>query len=285
MNFRKFIILFLLLIKANYAQTFSSASDFALGNSGIANIYSNSFGSVKNPALSVFTKNLESGIYYTPGLYNLEELAIFGFSLNYPINEISNVAFSYYNNSFSLYKKNYYNLNFSYLFDPLFIPGFNIGIDYIDIKNYKSDYKIIFDFGLLSILDKNFVTGFAIKNLFKNSHHNDDNDITHKYQLGFSYYFDNHSNLNFSVEKELYQKVNFAAGVSIQTVDFFYLNIGYHNNPSLQNYGFTLFINNISLEYALSIHNILGNTHHISLFYSTDDFVNKFQQIKTKFLK
>ncbi len=285
MNFRKFITILSLIIELSFSQTFSSAYDFSLGNSTVSNIFTNSFGQITNPSLSNFQKQIETGIYYTPGLFNLEELAIFGYSLNYPINNVTNIGFAFYNNSFSLYKKNYFNFNLSYFFDALIIPGINIAFDYVDVKNYKSDYKIVSDFGITSLVNSNLSFGFVIKNLFKTSHYKNDNDITHKYQLGLSYYLDNYSLLSLSVEKELYQKVNFAAGTSLKLVDFLYLNIGYQNNPSLQNYGFTLFIDNFSLEYALSIHNILGNTHHISLYYSTDLFINKYHKTNDMFLK
>jgi hypothetical protein len=54
---------------------------------------------------------------------------------------------------------------------------------------------------------------------------------------------------------------------------------------ALQSYGFSLFINKFSLEYSLQIHNLLGETHYISIFYNPDGFLNKYDIVINNYLK
>jgi hypothetical protein len=266
------------------AQDFYSASDIALANSNTAKIFTNSFVHQTNPSLSFFNRTLEFGATYTPGLYNLTELQNFGFAVTYPF-KYSNISFSLNNFGYSLYQKNLFSFNYSYFIDKLFIFGFNSNLDYVKIANYDNHWQNFFDLGISSILTNNLVMSFSVKNIFNQSHIINEKDIPSIYSLGISSILDGFSTLNFSVQKEISKNVNFMGGISLFPIDILSLNIGYMKELALQSYGFSLFINKFSLEYSLQIHNLLGETHYISIFYNPDGFLNKYDIVINNYLK
>lgn len=214
-----------------------------------------------NPAGLSNMVNSEFSIFYILP-YGLKELSIKCIAGAFPLRYcglgamFQQMGTELYNESqfvFSLSRKTYKGLSI----------GFNVKFLYIGIQRYGSSSFFASDFGILYNLKNDFRLGIFINNVNKPRIYKD--KITGYYSIGVSKRLISGLSLNLDISKyERYPDV-IRFGGEMNLTKLFQLRFGVCDNPRKFSGGFGFVIKNLSLNYALSDHNVLGITNQFSL--------------------
>jgi hypothetical protein len=214
-----------------------------------------------NPAgLSNMVNGEFSTFYMIP--YGLKELGVKCIAGAFPLKYcglgimFQQMGTELYNESqfvFSLSRKTYKGLSI----------GLNVKFLHIGIQRYGSSSFFASDCGILYNLKDDFRFGMFISNVNKPKIYRD--RIPRYYSIGISKRLISGLSLNLDVSKyEKYPEI-IRFGGEMNLTKMFQLRFGICDNPRKFSGGFGFGIKNLSFNYAISDHNVLGITNQFSL--------------------
>lgn len=252
------ITLFLFFCADSYGQ---SVRSIGMGNTAIS-IEGNAMDAVINPAVLSVSQNHIISISATPSRFGLSELNSYEICYNKSFNYFdAGARCSLF--GFDLYKELTYDLTLSKKIFSAFIVGMNINYNSISIKNYGSRGALSIDIGLIHELNKKISYGISFTNLTGSEIGGDKLDQT--INAGFTYDALDELILSFRIEKNLLYKPDIKTGFEYKVIRQFAVRFGISSEPEMFFGGFGFEFSQVLFDYAFSYHNILGDTHSLSI--------------------
>ncbi len=245
----------------------------AMGNAGVAfteDIYSPYI----NPAGLVFMNNFSVLFsYYSlyPYLEGMDSIKYINFCGGIPLHNLCTVAVSYNSFGFDYYKET------TFLIAPAFNLfyrmglGFNLKFYNVNIKNMGNASTVGVDMGIIAKIYQGFSIGAYINNINSPTIGKDSEEIPQYGVVGIEFIPINGLSLNFDVQKVVDKKLNIRAGQEFRIIRYLFIRSGVQSDPTKYSLGIGINYHLLSFDYALLIHNTLGNQHIISLKFSLSE--------------
>ncbi len=264
------IILYSTHIFAMFEQREPGARITAMGDAGVAfteDIYSPYI----NPAGLIFMDKLSALFsFYSlyPSLEGMDSISYISFSAGMPIAGFGAPAISYNSFGYDYYRESTFIL--SPAFELLYRVGlgFNLKFYSVNIKDMGSASAIGLDMGLLAKIYDGFSIGAFLNNLNSPTIGEGNEEISQYGTIGIEFVPASGLSLNFDVQKVVDRKLNLQVGQEFRLSRYFYIRSGLQTNPTKYSLGLGINYNKFSFDYALSIHNTLGNQHILSLKFT-----------------
>jgi hypothetical protein len=147
-----------------------------------------------------------------------------------------------------------------------------IQLDYLSThiaENYGNKSGVTFEVGVLSKLSKSLSIGAHVFNpiRIKLADYNDER-IPTILKLGLMYNFSDKVIVIAEAEKNISYKAVFKGGIEYHIIKEIYLRAGMSTNPTLNTFGIGFEFKKLKIDFASSIHQVLGYSPQISLLYS-----------------
>ncbi len=241
------------------------ARSSGMGHSSVA---LSDFWAVQNnqAGLSDF-KNIALGFYYNNPFF-LKELSLKTAAFVLPTKSgVFGVNLNYF--GYKLYNESKLGLAYAKSFGKMFSTG--IQLDYVSThigENYGSKNVLTFEVGIRSQLNKNLCIAAHIFNPIraKIADYNDERVET-IIKLGVLYSFSDKLLVTVETDKYIDYKPVLKAGVEYSILKKTYLRMGISTNPSIYTFGFGLNFKRLKIDFATTIHQVLGSSPQISLVY------------------
>ena len=253
-----FILVFNILC---FAQSPAGAKQIALSNSDIAKS-SDVFSLFNNPSSLSFIKQREIGFFYSPSPFGLKELATAYAAYNEPTS-LGNFGLGFMNYGFELYKENKFQLVYANNIFKNISFGISVFYQSVQIKNYGSDGTFNISLGGIYNLTENLSLGFALHNPLR--FFNNKIELPLLYTVGTSYEIVNKTYLNLALQKELNFPFSVRFGIEYPVIKFLTLRFGIQNEPDIYSAGIGLNYSLLKLDYAVTVHQVLGLTHQVGI--------------------
>ncbi len=258
------LLFFLVIFNLNiFAQFYLSAKNVGLAESSLFD--STSIGFVNNPSVLSLNKKEYFAFSFTPDYFDLNELQNFALSTNLTILK-HRVGLSINYLGFDKYFELKTNLVFCKQFNNL-ILGLNANLTHYYIENSSPKNILNFNLGFIYKISNVFKIAFVSNNLLSvltpvnyfSQNFNMNAGINYKFKYG---------NLFFLFAFEENYKPTEKFGIEIPLIQAFTFRIGKSFSPSIYSFGFTLRLNQFSIDYGTLIHTYLSNIHSLTLAYS-----------------
>ena len=260
------IIIICAISLSAYSQYNPGAKQISLSNSDVA-LSNDVFSLFNNPSGLSQMNWREIGVYYSPALFGLSELAN-GYVAYHEPTDIGSFAIGGMSYGFDLYRESKFALGYSYNFQNKFFVGLAINYQTVSIQNYGNDGALFFNLGGLAYITNLFRIGFSVQNINRATFGNEDDQIPMILNTGLSYDVVDELTLNFALEKDIKYKTSFQFGVNYDIIENISLRSGFSNEPSKYSVGIGINYLMFSLDYALFTHNDLGLTHQAGVIVS-----------------
>ncbi|HET6245748.1 MAG: hypothetical protein H0V01_05055 [Bacteroidetes bacterium] len=211
---------------------------------------------------------IEAGIYYE-NRFLVPELSVKAIALAMPIkNGVFGLSVSHF--GFALYSESKVGLAFAQKLGEKVSAG--VQLDYLNTfiaEGYGNKGMLTGEVGVQAELVPGLTLGAHVFNPFrvKLASHNNER-IPTIMRLGLSYEVS--KKVLFCVEtlKDTQHKPVFRAGLEYNVIEQFYLRGGISTNPGINTFGFGLKLNQFKIDFATSIHSVLGYSPMVSLSYA-----------------
>ena len=237
----------------------------AMGNASVA--FSDIWAIHNNQAGLANLKSISAGFYYE-NRYSLKELSmksgafilptksgVFGLSMNY---------FGYKN-----YNEQKIGLAYAKSFGERFSAG--LQMDYLSThigEEYGNKRTFTFELGVIAELTENLCLGAHIFNPARVKLNDYNNErIPTIAKLGLSYKFSEKLLLSIETEKDINFEPEFKGGIEYKIIKEIYIRTGISTNPVLNTFGFGIEIKRLKIDFASSLHPVLGYSPQISMVY------------------
>ena len=235
---------------------------------GTASVAVNDFWSVHNnqAGLAGFT-NIAAGIYFE-NRYLMKELS--QKSLAFVLPSRSGVfGVSYNNFGSTLYNETKIGLAFARSFGSNFSAG--LQLDYLNKRlgeNYGNHVAFTFEVGIQARVNKSLVIGAHVFNpLNVKLSSETDERIPAIIRLGAGYNFSKVLLLTGEIEKNIDLKTRIKSGIEYQVVKQAFIRAGITTNPMTYTFGFGLDLKKLKVDFASTVHQVLGYSPQISISY------------------
>ena len=238
-----------------------------MGNSAIS-IIGNAMDASVNPAILTGSKINSAAISATPARFGLTELGSYEICYNRNLNYLNaGVRSSLF--GFELYKELTFGLTLSKNISENIHAGININYKNISIKYYGNNGAIFFDFGVMHTINKRISYGFSFINF--NGAEIGGDKLDQIFNTGLSYYALDNFLLSFRIEKNILYNTSYDAGFEYRIIPEFAIRLGINSEPEMFFGGLGFKYSDLMFDYAFSFHNILGDTHSLSLSVNFED--------------
>ncbi len=217
-----------------------------------------------NPALITQINHISGGIDYTPSPFGLNELRQGNASFFYPLQDIT-LSTGYSNYGFELYSENRFYIGSGYEFNQYFAAGITLVYHNLSISNYGEANAIYPILGGTIKYSESLSGGIVIINPFNASPGNTEDQLPVIFRVGVNYCPVKSTALYLSIEKENDYPVSPKFGVEYIPVKYLKLRVGTSSEPDIYTAGFGILYDIFQIDYALVLHNILGNTHQFGI--------------------
>jgi len=178
-----------------------------------------------------------------------------------------NVALGLYRFGTELYNESRFNVGYAHN-----IMGVNLGIqaEYVQvtISEWSSKANVVINFGGQVQIVKNLRFGAHIYNLnqAKIATYQDER-IPTVMKAGIAYLPFNRLSLNAEMEKDVEKPARFKVAVEYGLLDKLFFRTGINTNPVKYFFGLGFVTKSLGLHYAISVHELLGLSHSLSVGY------------------
>ncbi|MDZ7331932.1 MAG: helix-hairpin-helix domain-containing protein [candidate division KSB1 bacterium] len=261
-----FLLFFSSTVDASFELKGSSARVQGLGLAyvGLANtpeaIFINSSGLAQ-------LKGFASSIYYTRpfGLKELNYGSIVAMAATPP----ANVALGCLHFGNELYSEQSFILALARPFRNNFFYGINLHYMKLQITGYGSDFSLAFDGGFLAKLNDHLSWGFFATNITRARMGASKDQLPQTICSGFSYVPCNDLVLNIDIFKDVNFPLELRLGIEYRLLNRLALRTGIVSEPTQFACGIGFFFSRFTVDYAMTTHQILGLSHHVSLQVQT----------------
>jgi hypothetical protein len=262
----KHIILFLLITThicfAAFEKTESGAASFSMGNAMVAVPFT--FSAIHyNPATldtgsSLYTQMSARNFYGFKGISQFD--LIFG-------SQIFESPFCFSVSRFGNSK--YQEIQFAVataicLTDDFFI-GLGIQSFFLSISGYGVDYSYGINLGILYNLDDNVYCGAMVSNINQPTIGKNSEELPQCFSLGIGYYPQERLTISAEIFRDIRFEPDYRMGVAYQFQYPIIIRIGLQDAVNSYCFGFGFILNTFCVDYALQIHQILGESHIFSI--------------------
>ncbi len=224
---------------------------FAANNNqaGLANLKNISIGIYSERKFLLNTLNTHACIFAMP-----TKMGVFGISVTY---------FGF---------KDYNDKKIGLAFAKMLAENFSLGVqlDYLStfITEYGTKSFVTFELGIQSKITRELSLGVHVYNPIRAKISSYQNEKTPTImRLGFSYVPSEKLLLCIEVEKDIDHKPVFKTGIEYELINKLFLRAGIATNPTYNTFGIGIDLKNIKIDFASSIHTVLGYTPHLSIIH------------------
>lgn len=259
------ILLHTLKLYSSNDNSPQGARSAALGNASVT--FADFWAIQNNQAGLADFKNIAAGVYYE-NRFLLKELSLKSVAFVLPTKSGTfGININYF--GFNLYNESKIGLAYAKSFGKYFSAG--IQLDYLTTsigEDYGSKSVVTFEFGLRSQLNENLCIAAHVFNPIRVKIASyDDERIPTIFKLGLSYTFSKNIIAVIETEKDINYKAVVKAGLEYQIIKEASVRIGITTNPCIYTFGFGLILKKFKIDFASSIHQVLGYSPQISLIY------------------
>lgn len=238
----------------------------AMGNASVAMA---DFWSLQNNQAGLAFYNQPAAGVYFENRFLVKEMSLNTGGVVLPVNSgVLGVKFSYF--GFDLYNESKVGLAYARKFGDNFSAG--LQLDYL-ITSIGDDYGkkgvVTFEAGILSKINENLSIGAHVFNpIHAKVVEYADERIPAILRIGAAYSFDKNLMLTVEAEKETDFDPALRFGAEYRIIDEVFVRGGLSSNPGQYTFGFGLNLNRLKVDFASSVHHVLGYSPQISLTYS-----------------
>ncbi len=264
----KLFLIFVILSFQAYTGNINDPIGGRSAGMGYASVSLIDFWSLQNNQGGLgFYNNTTAGVYYE-NRFLIKELGLKSGGFVMPTNS-GTFGVSFNSFGYSLYNEIKAGIAYGKSLGDKFSAG--IQLDYLQTsigEDYGKKRAVTFEVGLLSKVTNNLTVGAHIYNPIqaKLADYNDER-IPAVIRFGASYTFSEKALLAAEVLQEVSQKAMLKAGLEYHIIEPFYLRAGFSTNPGLTTFGFGVEIKNLNIDIASSIHQSLGYSPQVSLYW------------------
>lgn len=271
----KKVLIFLVVVSLYYTQNtiFAGNENNPIGarSSGMGNasVTHTDFWSVHNNQAGMTNlKMLSAGIYFE-NKYLLKELSLKSAAIVMPTSSgVFGLTMNYF--GYSAYNETKIGLAYAKQLGKKLSAG--VQLDYLSTRiaeNYGNRNMLTFEVGLLSQINDKFSIGVHVFNPVraKLSEYNDERTAT-VIKLGASWTFSKKIILCAEAEKDINLDPIYKTGLEYHIIEPIYVRMGIATNPLVNTFGFGMNFNKLKIDFASSVHSVLGYTPQFSLIYN-----------------
>jgi hypothetical protein len=262
----KLITLFLIIsthiCSAAFEKTESSAASFAIGNAMVAVPFS--FTAIYyNPA----TLDTGSSLYTqmsARNFYGFKEIYQFDFILGFKLSN-SPLCFSVSRFGNPKYQEIQFALATAFCLTNDFYIGLGIQSYFLSISGYGADYSYGVNLGILYKIDDNVYWGAMISNINQPTIGKNSEALPQCFSLGICYYPQKRLTISAEIFRDIRFESDYRMGVAYQFQYPIIIRIGLQDAVNSYCLGLGFVWNTFWVDYALQIHQILGESHIFSI--------------------
>ncbi len=212
-------------------------------------------------------KNISVGFYYE-NRYSLKELSLKSAAFILPTNSgVFGLSMNYF--GYENYNEKKIGLAYAKSFGEKFSAG--LQLDYLSThigEEYGNRNTFTFELGIIAELTENLFLGAHVYNPLraKLSDYNDERIPTIA-KLGLSYIYSEKLLVSIETEKDINFSPVFKGGIEYKIIKEIYVRTGISTNPVLNTFGFGVKIKSLKIDFASSLHPVLGYSPQISMMY------------------
>ncbi|MBA3899319.1 MAG: hypothetical protein H0X62_03770 [Bacteroidetes bacterium] len=237
-----------------------------MGNASVA--ISDIWSLYHNQAGLARLKNVEAGIYYE-NRFLVPELSVKGLAFAIPVKGgVIGATVTHY--GFSLYSETKAGLAYAMTFSEKISAG--VQLNYLNTfigDGYGSRNMISAEAGVMAELADGLTLGAHIYNPTRaRISHYDNERVPTIMRLGLNYKLSEKVLLCVETLKDTEHKPMFKVGMEYQVVENVFIRAGVSSNPALSTFGFGFNLKQFKLDFASSVHSVLGYSPQIGLNYT-----------------
>ncbi|MCJ7813147.1 hypothetical protein MUP95_07520 [bacterium] len=269
-----FLFLFLFILQmAIIDSVYGGFEDFSFG--GRAASMGSAYVAVANGPETIFfnpaglsQSNKTSLSFFSSRLYGLKELTVEALSSIFPT-RYGRLGLTIQTFGNALYRENTFAFGWGYPFSNTIHLGILIRTVQLQIEKYGSEIALAIGGGCLLQFTDQLIWGISAMNINQARIGKQKDPIPRITRLGISYRATKNTLLSLEVDKDSRVPLEMKGGLEICPVPELSLRCGFGRDPSYVSAGIGVLWNIFSCDYGLSIHPILGITHHGSLTISS----------------
>ncbi|MBN1897326.1 MAG: helix-hairpin-helix domain-containing protein [Spirochaetes bacterium] len=242
----------------------------SMGGSGVA-FTEDIYAPLINPAGLISVSDLSALFsYYSlyPSLEEMDSIRYFNISVGESIPGLFSMALSYNYFGYEYYKESVFTVSPAFELYYQIGLGFNLKFYNLSIQDMGDASSIGIDMGVLAKISRELSIGGFMYNINSPTIGSQNEEISQYGTLGIEFVPTSGLSLNFDIQKVVDRKLNLRAGQEFRLLRYVFVRSGIQTNPTKYALGLGLSFQHMTFDYALSIHNTLGNQHIISLKFS-----------------
>jgi hypothetical protein len=245
------------------AQILPGGTQIALSHADIAKS-NDVFAIFSNPGGLAQIESMEVGAYYSPAPFGMDELKTAYLGCALPLTfGCAGIGFMRY--GYELYNISELHLAFGGRYRKKIDYGLSVNCHQLKIQNYGSDVNLQINAGFVIKLNEDISWGASILNANQSTVGECHEVLPSVYTTGFMWNPINDGFIFLAIQKESGNVPDFNFGYSYAPIKYITVLSGYSTNPAMFSAGLSIIYNSIEFDYALTHHNELGYSHHISV--------------------
>jgi hypothetical protein len=269
---RKYTILFcsLIMLHPFMLSAFEGAGIVGARSAGMgrASVSLTDFWSIQNnPAGMALQENIAAGVYYE-NRFLLPELSLKSAAVIVPAN-FGVLGLSFNQFGYSLYNENKLGIAYARSFGPMLRIG--LQLDYLSTRfgnGYEGKDNVTFELGVQSQLTETVILGVFLFNPVKaRLSEFTDERLPVIMRFGLTYLMTDKLIGIAEIEKNFDLDPSLRFGMEYALTDVFYTRAGLATNPGLFTFGVGIILNNLHLDIAASMHQVLGVSAQAGIIY------------------
>ena len=212
-----------------------------------------------NPAGLSFSKGVSLSLFASRP-YGLRELTYETISAVLP-SPFGNFGINLQTYGYHLYRENTIALGWGYHYHKRVYYGILCRMNQLRIKNYGSSCTLMIDIGCLLLMSNNILAGISITNLNNAGIKGQNEPLPQMTRVGISYQPLNEVTFAIELDKDTRFPVEMKGGIEFRPLHEICLRFGFGREPSNFSSGIGLAWDSFSIDYAFTMHPVLGTTH------------------------
>jgi len=259
------ILLFVPLFSSGYNNTPEGGRSAAMGNASVALA---DFWSLQNNQAGMAFFNQPAAGFYFENRFLVKEMSLRTGGAVLPVGDgVFGLKISYF--GYELFNESKIGLGYARKFGDYFSAGLQLDYLHTGLGNeYGKKGVVTFEAGLMSKINPNLTLGAHVFNpIHAKFVEYADERIPAVLRVGAAYSFDRTVTLTIEAEKETDFDPSLRFGAEYRIIDEIYVRGGFSSNPGQYTFGFGINLNRFKIDFASSIHEVLGFSPQFSAVY------------------
>jgi hypothetical protein len=270
MNLKPYLALLFLIstinLNAGHDNVPQGGRSAAMGHASVA--LSDFWSLQNNQAGLAYYDHFAAGFYYE-NRYLTKALSLKSGGVVVPTNS-GNFGLNLTYFGYSKYNESKIGLSYARSFGDVLAIGLQLDYLHTSIaEDYGNKGLLTFELGILSKINEHLSLGAHVFNpISAKLAEYDDERIQAIIRVGAAYAFDNHLLVSAEVEKDMEFDPMFKLGLEYRIIEQIYVRGGISTNPGTYSFGFGLDFNKLKIDFSSTIHQTLGYSPQISMYYN-----------------